>query len=175
MCYDTAETYRAEGTLCQTQTVSATGLELKDPLIPSPVCIHEATNAIPTTNLARTGKLGNSLGSLGYSVLGKFSRQHETHSSLNFPTAQSGLFAKSSQSSCFSSNTIKDIIDKRVHNGHSLLGNSSIRVDLLEHTVNVRRPRFDSLLVALASRRLLGCLLGGLLGWCLGHFDVCDV
>ena len=33
---------------------------------------------------------------------------------------------------CFSGNTLKDIVDEAVEDGHSLVGDTGIRVDLLE-------------------------------------------
>jgi CelD/BcsL family acetyltransferase involved in cellulose biosynthesis len=51
---------------------------------------------------------------------------------------------------------------------HTLLGDTSVRVDLLEDLVDVRRVRFGTLLGLLASGGLLRGL-GGLLGWGLGH------
>ena len=121
--------------------------------------------------LRRARKLGDSLGTLAHGVLGKFSRQHETDGSLNFARRKSSLLAESGQTSSFRGNAIKDIVDKGVHDGHALFGDSGIRMNLLEYAVNVSRPRFNTLLGALASRGLLGCLLGRLLGWCLGHFE----
>jgi hypothetical protein len=49
------------------------------------------------------------------------------------------------------SNAFKDIVDERVHDGHSRLGDTSIGVDLLEDLVDVRRVRFGTLLVLLAA------------------------
>ena len=103
-------------------------------------------------------------------MLGKFTRQHETNSRLNLATAQSSLLAESRKTTSLGGNAIKDIVDEGVHDGHALLGDSRIRVDLLENAVNVSRPRLHTLLGALGSRSLLGCLLGRLLGRSLGHF-----
>ena len=66
--------------------------------------------------------------------------------------------------------TLKDIVDEGVHDGHSLLGDTGIRVDLLQHLVDVRRVGLDTLLVLLAGGGSLlgaGSLLGRLLGWSL--------
>ena len=40
----------------------------------------------------------------------------------------------------------KDVVDERVHDGHALLGDTSVGVDLLEHLVDVRRVRLGALL-----------------------------
>ncbi len=54
---------------------------------------------------------------------------------------------------------LEDVVDEGVHDGHSLLRDTSIRVHLLEHLVDVRGIRLDALLVLLATGCLLGCLL----------------
>ena len=102
-------------------------------------------------------------------MLGKLSRKHETDSSLDLSAGKSGLLVVGGKLSSFSGNALKDIIDERVHDGHSLLGDSSVRVDLLEHLVDVGRVGLSTLLgLGLACSSLLGCL-GRLLGGCLGH------
>ena len=65
--------------------------------------------------------------------------------------------------------SLKDVVDKRVHDGHGLLGNTSVWVSLLQHLVDVRRVSLLSglgLLLWLTSR---SGLLGGwlLLSWSL--------
>jgi hypothetical protein len=45
-------------------------------------------------DLAARRKLGDRFGPLRNSMFGKFSRQHQTHSRLNFTTAQSRLFGE---------------------------------------------------------------------------------
>ena len=97
-------------------------------------------------------------------------REHETDSSLNLARRKSGLFVVSGKLSSLGSDTLEDIVDKRVHDGHSLLRDSSIRMHLLKNLVNVRRIRLGTLLTLLAGGGLLGCL-GRLLGWCFGHVE----
>ena len=114
-------------------------------------------------------ELGDSLGTFRDSMLGKLSRKHKTDSSLDLSTGQGGLLVVSGKLSSLSSNALKDIIDEGVHDRHSLLGDTSIRMDLLQDLVDVRRVGLSTLLgLGLASRGLLGGL-GRLLGWCLGH------
>merc|ERR1719342_704000 len=38
---------------------------------------------------------------------------------------------------CFSSNPLKEVVDKTVHDTHGLGGDTSVRVDLLQHLVDV--------------------------------------
>jgi hypothetical protein len=114
-------------------------------------------------------KFGDSLGSFRDSVLGKFTREHETDSSLDLSAAQSRLLVVRGKLSGFRGNALKDIVDEGVHDGHALLGDTRIRVNLLEDLVNVRRVRLDTLL-GTGRRRLLRGLLGRGFGRCLGHF-----
>ena len=121
-------------------------------------------------NLSR-GKLGDSFGTLGYSMLSKLTGEHQTYSSLNLSGRESRLLIVSGKLSSLGGDTLEDIIDEGVHDGHSLLGDTGIRVDLLEYSVDVGGVRFDALLATLLSGGgLLGCLGAyGLLRWCLCH------
>ena len=108
-------------------------------------------------------------------MLGKFSRKHKTDGGLDFSGGKSGLFVVCCELSGLGGDTFEDIVDEGVHDGHSLLGDTGIGVDLLQDLVDVSRVRFDSLLsfasLGDGGGGLLGrrSLLGGLLGWCLGH------
>ena len=118
-------------------------------------------------------KLGDSLGSLTDSMLGKFTWKHETDSRLDFSARQCCLLVVSGQLSGFGGNAFKDIVDERVHDGHALFGDTGIGVDLLEDLVDIRRISLGTLLVFLsAGRGLLGCL-GRYFGGSLGHFGIC--
>ena len=77
-----------------------------------------------------------------------------TNGRLNFAARQGGLLVVSGKLSGFGGNALENVIDERVHNGHSLLGDTSIRVDLLEDLVNVGRVGFDTLLLGTAARFL---------------------
>jgi len=119
-------------------------------------------------------ELGDSLGSFGNGVLGKLTRKHKTDSSLDFSGRKGGLLVVSGELSGFGGDTFEDIVDEGVHDRHTLLGDTGIGVDLLQHLVDVSRVRFDTLLFAFSTdgANLLGwgSLLGGGFGWCLGHF-----
>lgn len=101
-------------------------------------------------------------------MLGKFTREHEADSSLDFSAAECCLLVVCGELSCLRSDALEDIVDEGVHNGHALLGDSSVRVDLLEHLVDVGAVGFGTLGTLLAVTGLLGGL-GALLGGCLGH------
>ncbi len=102
-------------------------------------------------------------------MLRELSRQMKPHSSLDFPAGDGVLLVVVSQSRCLGSNTLKDVVDKRVHDAHGFGGDTSVRVDLLEDFVDVDRvallARLSSLLLvshglALGGRGLLFSLLG---------------
>jgi hypothetical protein len=118
------------------------------------------------------GEFGDSLGSLRDGVLGELTGKHKTNGGLDFAAGKSGLLVVSGKLSGFTGNALEDIVDERVHDGHSLLGDTGIGVDLLEDLVDVRRVRFDALLGSAAGSLLGGCLLGGLLGGSLSHLKV---
>merc|ERR1719222_1273088 len=62
---------------------------------------------------------------------------------------------------CFSSNPLEEVVDKTVHDAHSLRGDTSVRVDLLQHLVDVDCVRLLPLALALLLFTL-GNRLGGL-------------
>ena len=120
-------------------------------------------------------ELGYCLGSLGNSVLSKLSWKHKTNSGLDLAGRKSCLLVVGSKLSCLSSDTLKDIVDEGVHDGHTLLGDTGIGVDLLQDLVDVRGVSLDTLLGLGGASGLLGrgSLLGtlaGSLGGGLGHF-----
>ena len=107
-------------------------------------------------NLLAAGVLGDSLGSLRNGVLGKLSRKDQTASSLDWPGRDCLLLVVGSETRSFSSNSLKEIIDEGVHDGHGLLGDTNIGVNLLQHLVDVRAI---SLLPCLLPHLLLGSSL----------------
>jgi len=118
-----------------------------------------------------TAELGYSLGSLGNGVLGKLTRKHKTNSGLDLPGGKSGLLVVGGKLSSLGGDTLKDIVDEGVHDGHTLLGDSGIGVNLLKDLVDVRRVGLYALLALLGSgNSLLGCL-GRFLGGGLGHVE----
>ena len=113
-------------------------------------------------------ELGHSLGSLGHSVLGQFTGKHKANSSLNFSAGQGGFLVVGRQLSSLGGNTFKNVVNERVHDRHTLLRNTRVRVDLLQYFVDVRGVGFDTLLRLGRTGGLLRGL-GGLLRGSLGH------
>ena len=116
--------------------------------------------------LLGAGVLGDGLGSLRDSVLGQLSGKEKPDSSLDLPGGDGGPLVVVSQTGSLSSNTLKDVIDKRVHDAHGLAGDTSVGVHLLQHLVDVDSigllPSQLLLFLVSLSNGLLG--LAGLLG-----------
>ena len=101
-------------------------------------------------------------------MLGELSGEHEADGGLDLAGRKGGLLVVLGELAGLSGDALEDVVDEGVHDGHALLGDASVGVDLLEHLVDVRRVRLDALLVLLGSSLLGG--LGGFLGGSLGHF-----
>ena len=99
--------------------------------------LFSAVAGLQLQALLAAGVLGDCLGSLRHSVLGKLSWQEKTHSSLDFSAGDGGPPVVVSQTGSLSSNPLEDVIDKGVHDAHGLGRNSGVRVHLLQHLVDV--------------------------------------
>ena len=84
-------------------------------------------------------------------MLGKFSRQEETDSSLNLPGCDGGPLIVVGQPAGFGSNPLKNVVHERVHDRHGLGADTCIRVHLLQNLVDVDSVRFLSFSLPLAS------------------------
>ena len=109
-------------------------------------------------NLLGAGVLGDSLGALRDGVLGELTREEEPDSSLDLTRGDGGPLVVVSESAGLSGDSLEQIVDERVHDAHGLGGDSSVRVDLLQHLVDV-----DGIGL-LPSQLLLVSLLDGLGG-----------
>ena len=118
------------------------------------ITIHATTNSeyastyYATWWLLGAGVLGDSLGSFRYGVLGQLARQEQFDSSLDLarsdgrptgwtyklstPTWNSPLVVVS-QLACLSSNSLEQIVDKGVHDGHGLGWHTRVGMHLLQH------------------------------------------
>ena len=118
--------------------------------------------AIPKTKLLGRGVLGDGLGAFGDGVLGEFTWEEEPDGGLDFPGRDGGLGVVLGQLGGFTCDSLENVVDKRVHDEHTLGRDASVRVDLLEHLVDVDGVGLLSLLLSLvASGGGLGlsCLL----------------
>jgi hypothetical protein len=105
---------------------------------------------------------------MALTYLRELTREHEANSRLDLTAAERRLLVVRRKLSSLGSDTFEDIVDKGVHDGHALLGDTSIGVHLLQHLVDVGAVRFHALLRLGGTGRLLG-RLRGLLGGGLGH------
>ena len=118
------------------------------------------------------GVLGDSLGALGDGVLGELTREEEADSGLDLTGGEGLGLVVASELATLLGDLGLNVVDERVHDGHGLLGDASVRVDLLEDLEDVGVVRLGGLLPPLLGG-LLGALLGGLLGGLWGlwsHF-----
>jgi len=122
------------------------------------------------TSLLGRSILGHCLRTLRDGVLGQLSGEEETDSSLDFPRRDGGSLVVVGETGSLSSDTLKDVVDERVHDGHGLSGDASVGVNLLEHLVDVDSvallPALLPLLVSLGDvllglAGLLRCLARG--------------
>ena len=97
--------------------------------------------------------------------------QHQPHRRLNLPTAQRSLLIISTQLPRLTRNPLKDIINKGVHDGHALLGDAGVGMDLFEDLVDVGGVAFDALFgtFLFVAGGFFGGFGGGLFGGCFGH------
>ena len=129
-------------------------------------------------DLLGAGVLGDGLGALRDGVLGELTGEEEPDSGLDFPGGDGGPLVVVGQTGSLSGDPLEDVVDKGVHDGHGLGGDTSVGVDLLQHLVDVDGigllPLGLLLLVSLGDVLLgLAGLLGGLSGGLGRHGESC--
>ena len=70
-------------------------------------------------------------------MLGEFTREDEADRGLDFAGRHRRLLVVSRELGGFSRDLLEDVVDERVHDGHSLGGDAGVRVHLLEDLVDV--------------------------------------
>ena len=70
-------------------------------------------------------------------MLGQLSGQKETDSSLDFPARDGRAAVVVRQTGSLGGDALEDVVHERVHDGHGLGGDTGVRVDLLQHLVDV--------------------------------------
>ena len=116
-----------------------------------------------TVNSLAACVFGDGLGSFTDGVFGQFTRQKQPDGGLDLARADGGFLVVVSQAGSFTSDALEDIVDKGVHDAHGFAGDTSVRVNLLQHFVDVDGIAFLSL-----SLSLLLCAIGDRL--CLSGF-----
>lgn len=101
-------------------------------------------------------------------MLGQLSREQQAHGRLDLPGCDGGALVVMGQAGGFASNALKDVIDEGVHDAHGLGGDACVRMDLLQHLVDIDGvalfPAFVTLFVTLLlglCHGFLGALFGG--------------
>ena len=124
---------------------------------------HECTTIYPRQSphpctriwCLRLGEFGDGLGALGHGVLGKLAREHKSHTRLHLAGGERGFAVVAGQAASLNAQALENVLDERVHDGHSALGDTSVGVHLLQHLVDVGRVALDSPLAAGGGRCLL--------------------
>ena len=83
-------------------------------------------------------------------MLGELSREHQAHGGLDLSGRQSLLLVVSDQLDSLLSDSVKDVVDERVHDSHRLLGDTGIGVDLLQNLEDVDSEVLSSLSASLS-------------------------
>ena len=94
------------------------------------------------SRLFGAGVFGDCLGAFADCVLCQFTRQQKSHRSLDLPRRDCRAFVVVSQPRSLRRNALENVVDEAVHNAHGLAGDSSIRVHLLQHLVDVNSVAF---------------------------------
>ena len=117
------------------------------------------------TCLLAAGVLGHGLGAFADSVLGQFTGQEETDGGLDLPGGDGGTLVVVGQTGSLGSDSLKDVVDERVHDRHGFAADAGVGVDLLQHLVDVDGIAFLPLpLLLLIPGRAGGLGFASLLG-----------
>lgn len=110
-------------------------------------------------------------------MLREFTGEEKSNGSLNLPASDGAPLIVVSQTGRFGGDPFENVVDEGVHDGHSLAGNSSVRVDLFQNFVDVNGegllPALLPLFLVSGSHGFLG-LTGLLDGFSrsLGRHDI---
>ena len=91
--------------------------------------------------------LGDGLGSFRDGVLSQLSGKEKSDSRLNLPRGDGRPLVVVSETGSFGSDPFEDIVNEGVHDAHGLGRDTGVRMDLLQHLVDVDSVRFLSLLL----------------------------
>jgi hypothetical protein len=125
--------------------------------------------------LLGAGVLGDGLGAFADGVLGQLAGQQKTDGGLNLAARDRRATVVMSETRRLGGDALEDVVDEAVHDRHRLAADAGVRVDLLEHLVDVDGVALATLPVAfLVARahglRLAGGLLRTLACWLRRHY-----
>ena len=89
------------------------------------------------TELLRTCVFRHCLCAFTNSMLCKLTRKEKSNRCLDFARRNSFSLVMLSKSRCFACNPFKDVIDEGVHDAHGFAGNTNIRMNLLQNSIDV--------------------------------------
>jgi len=104
-------------------------------------------------HLLGAGVLGDSFCALRHEVFDQLARQQLTQGGLDLPTADRRSFIAVCKIQCFGSDPLENVVHEWLDNAHNLAWNSSVRVHLFQHFVNID---VENILVACAALLLVG-------------------
>ena len=116
-------------------------------------------------DLLAAGVFGDGLCAFTDGVLGQFTGQQEPDSGLDLSACDCRSLVVVSESGSFSGDSLEDVVDEAVHDGHGFARDTSVRVHLFQNLVDVDSVGFPPpppLFLVIASGSL--CLSGGFLG-----------
>jgi len=114
---------------------------------------------ISRVDLLGRGVLGDSLGALRDGVLGQLTGEDETDGGLDLAGGDGGALVVGSELGGLTGDTLKDVVDEGVQDGHGLVGDTGIGVDLLQDLVDVGRVSLGASLLASLAALSLGLAL----------------
>lgn len=130
---------------------------------------------VSRTDLLGASVLRHCFGTFANSMLCKLTRKEKSDRRLDLSWRDSFPLVMVSKSWSFASNSFKDIIDEGVHDAHGSAGNTNVRMDLLENSVDESSITLFSRSLSLHNFRpslatlttFLGAFLGRALLWAL--------
>ena len=103
-------------------------------------------------------------------MLGQLTGEDEADGGLDLTGREGGLLVVAAQAASLGGGLLEDVVDERVHDGHGLLGDAGIGVDLLQHLVDVGGVGLGAALAPLAAGLGLAASFGFAAGFTFSSF-----
>ena len=130
---------------------------------------------VNSVSLLAAGVLCHSLGSFTDGVFGQFTGQKQPDGGLDLARADGRFLVVVRKAGSFGGDAFEDVVDERVHDAHGFTGDTSVRVNLLQHLVDVDSIAFLSLSPSLLLSFSPGLYLSGSLLAFLSCYFGCHV